>query len=109
MAKHLLVSERCLIFRNTPLRYNQRALEKRMNERHEQLMAQAWIEFAPDAKAVTNRFAELIVAECLSIVKSNTYSPNGEYDYSYSDEDSAADRRAETIYEEIAYRFGVAE
>jgi hypothetical protein len=32
-----------------------------MNERHEQLMAQAWIEFAPDAKAVTKRFAELIV------------------------------------------------
>ena len=56
---------------------------------------------------VLERFAELIVRECLSIVKSNTYGPNGEYDYSYSDEDSAADRRAETIYEEIAYRFGV--
>jgi hypothetical protein len=53
--------------------------------------------------------AELIVLECLSIVKSNTYGPNGEYDYSYSDEDSAADRRARTIYEEIAYRFGVEE
>jgi hypothetical protein len=53
------------------------------------------------------KFAELIVRECMSIVKSNTYGPNGEYDYSYSDEDSAADRRAETIYEEIAYRFGV--
>ena len=53
------------------------------------------------------KFAELIVAECLSIVKSNTYGPNGECDYSYSDEDSAADHRAETIYEEIAYRFGV--
>ena len=35
-----------------------------MNERHEQLMAQAWIEFAPDAKAVTKRVAELIVREC---------------------------------------------
>ena len=35
-----------------------------MNERYEQLMAQAWIEFAPDAKAVTKRFAELIVKEC---------------------------------------------
>jgi hypothetical protein len=34
-----------------------------MNERYEQLMAQAWIEFAPDAKAVTKRFAELIVKE----------------------------------------------
>jgi hypothetical protein len=40
-----------------------------MNERYEQLMAQAWIEFAPDAKAVTKRFAELIVKECLSIVE----------------------------------------
>jgi len=38
-----------------------------MNERHEQLMAQAWIEFAPDAKAVTKRFAELIVAECIQV------------------------------------------
>jgi hypothetical protein len=34
-----------------------------MNERYEQLMAQAWIEFAPDAKAVTKRFAELIVKD----------------------------------------------
>jgi hypothetical protein len=43
-----------------------------MNERHEQLMAQAWIEFAPDAKAVTKRFAELIVAECMNIVSNQT-------------------------------------
>jgi hypothetical protein len=41
-----------------------------MNERHEQLMAQAWIEFAPDAKAVTKRFAELIVRECANFVDS---------------------------------------
>jgi hypothetical protein len=38
-----------------------------MNERYEQLMAQAWIEFAPDAKAVTKRFAELIVRECAEL------------------------------------------
>jgi hypothetical protein len=38
-----------------------------MNERYEQLMAQAWIEFAPDVKAVTKRFAELIVRECAQI------------------------------------------
>ena len=38
-----------------------------MNDRHEQLMAQAWIEFAPDAKAVTKRFAELIVEECAKV------------------------------------------
>ena len=38
-----------------------------MNERYDQLMAQAWIEFAPDAKAVTKRFAELIVRECAQV------------------------------------------
>jgi hypothetical protein len=42
-----------------------------MNERYEQLMAQAWIEFAPDAKAVTKRFAELIVGECYLWAKEN--------------------------------------
>jgi hypothetical protein len=52
-------------------------------------------------------FANLIVGECLDIVKSNTYGPAGEYDYSYSDENAAADDRAETIYKEISYRFGV--
>lgn len=36
-----------------------------MNERYEQLFAQAWIEFAPGHKAVLERFAELIVAECI--------------------------------------------
>ena len=44
-----------------------------MNERYEQLMAQAWIEFAPDAKAVTKRFAELIVKECLDVVAMRIY------------------------------------
>jgi len=53
------------------------------------------------------KFAELIVQECLKIVKSNTYGPCGEYDYSYSDKSAAADERAEIIYKEIAYRFGV--
>jgi hypothetical protein len=55
------------------------------------------------------KFAELIVRECLGIVKSNTYGPAGEYNYSYSDESAAADKRAETIYEDISYRFGVEE
>jgi len=40
-----------------------------MNERYEQLMAQAWIEFAPDAKAVTKRFAELIVKEMCGMME----------------------------------------
>ena len=53
------------------------------------------------------KFAELIIRECLSIVKSNTYGPNGEYDYSYSDENYAADNRAETIYKDITHHFGV--
>jgi len=39
-----------------------------MNERHEQLLAQAHIEFAPDAKAVTKRFAELIIEQCITKV-----------------------------------------
>jgi hypothetical protein len=39
-----------------------------MNERYEQLFAQAHIEFAPDSKAVTKKFAELIVRECLDVV-----------------------------------------
>jgi hypothetical protein len=85
-----------------------------MNPRIRQLAKQAGLDddmFPLDEwdNPELEKFAELIVLECLSVVKSNTYGPNGEYDYSYSDEDSAADRRAETIYEEIAYRFGVAE
>jgi hypothetical protein len=48
-----------------------------MNERHEQLMAQAWIEFAPDAKAVTKRFAELIVRECAKIANSQFEAATG--------------------------------
>lgn len=82
-----------------------------MNQRIKELAEQAGY---PDCMTygqdkVLERFAELIVRECLSIVKSNTYGPNGEYDYSYSDKSAAADDRAETIYEDIAYRFGVEE
>jgi hypothetical protein len=53
------------------------------------------------------KLAELIIRECLNIVKSNTYGPCGEYDYGYSDKNAAADKRAEDIYEDIAYRFGI--
>jgi hypothetical protein len=81
-----------------------------MNEQLKELAEQASKEAFPlVSMAWMEKFAELIVRECLSIVKSNTYGPCGEYDYSYSDENSAADDRAETIYEEIAYRFGVEE
>ena len=38
-----------------------------MNERLVQLLAQAHIEFAPDSKAVTKKFAELIVRECMKL------------------------------------------
>ena len=55
------------------------------------------------------KFAELIVKECLSVVESYTYGPAGQYDYSYSDADAAADRRAESIHDNIKYRFGVEE
>jgi len=49
-------------------------------------------------------FAELVVKECLDIVKSNTFGPAGQYDYSYSEADAAADRRAEMIYRDIEGR-----
>jgi hypothetical protein len=91
-----------------------------MNERIKQLAEQATIrgeEYLPgnDGHPTPTfyfdkeKFAELIVRECLGIVKSNTYGPAGEYDYSYSDKSAAADERAETIHEEIAYHFGVEE
>ena len=38
-----------------------------MNKRIEKLLAQAHIEFAPDSKAVTSRFADLVVKECLKL------------------------------------------
>jgi hypothetical protein len=57
-----------------------------MNERHEQLMAQAWIEFAPDAKAVTKRFAELIVKECAKVAWYHTPDTE-ELEYSHLIED----------------------
>ena len=38
-----------------------------MNELYEKLLAQAHNEFAPDSKAVTKRFAELIVRECAQV------------------------------------------
>ena len=73
MAKHLLVSERCLIFRNTPLRYNQRALEKRMNERIQQLAnrctRQAIWPGDPDAGDFDKeKFSQLIVQECAQVL-----------------------------------------
>jgi hypothetical protein len=89
-----------------------------MNERIKELAEQAeqfviaipgLLTLAECDELYDQKFAELIVGECMTIVKSNTYGPNGEYDYSYSDESAAADERAETIYKEIAYSFGVEE
>ena len=82
-----------------------------MNERIEKLVEQTtvWKDANHGYVFDKEKFAELIIRECLSIVKSNTYGPNGEYDYSYSDESAAADNRAETIYKDIAYHFGVEE
>jgi hypothetical protein len=68
-----------------------------MNERHEQLMAQAWIEFAPDAKAVTKRFAELIVKECAQVCLSQRDPANLNY------------KPSEQFAEAVKQHFGVAE
>ena len=86
-----------------------------MNERIKELAELAGFYYTDKTGFITpagcdpKKFAELVVKECLSIVKSNTYGPNGEYDYSYSDESDAADNRAETIYKDIAHHFGVEE
>ena len=84
-----------------------------MNERIKELLTPKLKEWGGDSEdnfsEELKKFAELIIGQCLSIVKSNTYGPNGEYDYSYSDENAAADNRAEDIYKEITYHFGVEE
>ena len=82
-----------------------------MNERIEEIARsidpEAWRQCHADDIEWCKKFAELIVQECLTIVKNNTYGPCGEYDYSYTDEQSAADNRAENIYDDIKYHFGV--
>lgn len=55
------------------------------------------------------KFAELLVKEFLGVVESNIRGPHGEYDYSYSDADAAADSRAQDIYDDIKHHFGVEE
>ena len=67
------------------------------------LVVEEWIQ------VYNKNFAELIVKECMEVVKRNIYGPCGEYDYSYSDEKYAADSRAENIYDEIKQHFGVEE
>lgn len=66
----------------------------------------------PEALDIWNEFpevfAELIVRECLGVVKSNTHGPCGPFDYSYTNEDAAADERAYRIYQDITQNFGVA-
>ena len=54
-------------------------------------------------------FIEQIAKRCLKVVKNNIYGPSGLYDYSYTEENYAADTRAETIYDEIKYSFGITE
>ena len=89
-----------------------------MNQRIFELAKQAdliqwdtlpWGARTPDQLSIVKarRFAENIIRECLDIIKSNTYGPAGEYDYSYTDKCAAADERAETIYNEIQQHFGV--
>jgi hypothetical protein len=59
-------------------------------------MAQAWIEFAPDAKAVTKRFAELIVRECMSMCDdvSNDYLKNRKAAFDFQDKNIYAEGEA---------------
>jgi len=52
-----------------------------MNKRIEKLLAQAHIEFAPDSKAVTSRFAELLIEDVLNEVKERAYY-TGDRDWS---------------------------
>ena len=77
-----------------------------MNERIEKLAVQAGLDLQLQSLRV-EKFAELIVSECLSIVDQNTYGPGGEYDYGYGDEKAAADDRASAIYDDIKQHFGV--
>ena len=81
-----------------------------MNERIKLLEAQCWEprQYGP-AWFDSTKFAENIIRECLDIIKSNTYGTAGDYDYSYTDKCAAADKRAETIYNEIQQHFGVKE
>jgi hypothetical protein len=87
-----------------------------MNKNIKEIAAQAWV-FAnnqydvpkPQIMRFQEKFAEMILEECLTVVKNNISGPAGKYDYSYTDENCAADTRAQTIYDEIKAHFGVIE
>lgn len=77
-----------------------------MNELHEKLLAQAHIEFAPDSRAVTSRFAELIVKECMKLcteVKEDLSTIKDD------DRRDLAEMSATFCYEAIKGEFGVEE
>ena len=57
-------------------------------------------------KLFSEKFAELIVQDCLDIAKRNISEPSGWGNSDY-DEQYRAARRAETIYNEIQQHFGV--
>ena len=82
-----------------------------MNKRIDELSDQCYYINTYSDKEIFDhkKFAENIIRECLDIIKSNTFGPAGEYDYSYTDKCVAADDRAETIYNEIQQHFGVKE
>ena len=54
------------------------------------------------------KFAELIVQECLDIAKRNISEPSGWGNADYDEQNQSA-RRAEVIYNEIQQHFGVEE
>ena len=83
-----------------------------MNERIREIESLAWEQVNRTNGLVrtedfNQKFAELVVKECLRIVDENTYGPGDEYDYSYTNEKAAADDRANAIYADIKDRFGV--
>lgn len=80
-----------------------------MNERIRELAEQCNFT-EEDIKTLSpgfEKFAQLIVQDCVDIIQQNIHGPCGRYDYSYTDEKFAQDQRAETILEEVKYRFGV--
>lgn len=82
-------------------------MNKRIEELARSVDPEAWRQCHPEDIEWCKKFADLIVNDCLSMVESNIHGPCGKYDYSYTDEDYAADNRAESILRDIKYHFGV--
>ena len=85
-----------------------------MNTHIQQLIEKAYEEVHTDGGEYTEfaefeKLAELIAKDCLEVIKGYIYGPAGQYDYSYSSEDSSADNRAESIFNAIKSRYEIQE